>query len=168
MNKISICHYVAYNSPENAKKILQAWGIPVTGTNKKGLADSLQALLRQEGEPVLMDLANLHPDKDLIFKVEEIKAERNQPAMEKTSGCNGDTACAKCSEKKSNACGCGMSSFGGSWNIQEGAFYTPPRNFWVDEYQVYGFDGKGQSSNKGALLFGGIAVVLAYMLYKNS
>lgn len=174
MNKIPICHYVAYNNPEGAKRILDVWGVPVKGTNKKGLAQSLQALLKQEGEPVLMDLANLHPDKDLILRVEEIKSDNNQQAQgsEKVSGCNGDTSCTACagnSEKKSGACGCGMSNFGGSfWNAPEGAYYKSPRNPWVDEFQVYGFNGEGKSENKGALLFGGIAVLLAYMLYKNS
>jgi len=172
MNKIPICHYVAYNNPEGAKKILEVWGVPVKGTNKKGLAQSLQGLLKQEGEPVLMDLANLHPDKDLIMQVEAIKAEKNQPstpAIENVSGCNGDTACAKCAENKSSACGCGMSSFGGSfWNAPEGAYYKSPRNPWVDEFQVYGFDGQKKEANKGALLFGGVALLLAYMLYKNS
>ena len=174
MNKIPICHYVAYNSPENAKRILEAWGVPVKGTNKKALAASLQALLRSEGEPVLMDLANLHPDKDLIMKVEEIKTESVQAdkGTEKISNANGDCSCAKCSEKNSNACGCGMSSFGGSfWNAPEGAYYKSPRNPWVDEFQVYGFDATqtAKSAAKGgAVLFGGVALLLAYLLYKNS
>lgn len=173
MNKIPICHYVAYNNPEGAKRILEVWGMPVKGTNKKGLAQSLQALLKQEGEPVLMDLANLHPDKDLIMKVEEIKAGNvptpAEPVAPEGKSNAGGCSCMACSEKKSGACGCGMSSFGGSfWNAPEGAYYKSPRNPWVDEFQVYGFDGQGKSDNKGALLFGGIAVLLAYMLYKNS
>lgn len=172
MNKIPICHYVAYNAPENAKKILDAWGVPFKGNNKKALAESLQTLFRQQGEGVLMDLGNMHPDKDLILKVEEIKSQSSMPqsTSEKTSGYSGGCSCANCSEKKSNACGCSGFSGGGPWNAPEGAYYIPPRNPNVDEFQVYGFNGETASkeSNKNLLLFGGVAALLAYVLYKNS
>lgn len=163
MNQIPLTHYVAFNAPENAKKILRAWGVPVTGGNKKALADSLSALLRQEGNGVFMDLINLHPDKEYILQLEQIKKENGaQAAAEPNSGCDGGKC--QCSEKKSGACGC--SGFaGGSWNGGEGAYYSPNRNPNVDEFQVYGFEGTPMS-NKGALLFGGIALFLAYSLYK--
>lgn len=170
MNKIPICHYVAYNNPEGAKKILEAWGIPVKGTNKKGLAESLQKLLRQEGEGVLMDIGNMHPDKDLVVTVEQMKAEKTENKNgENTSSCNGGKcSCMNCGEKKSNACGCGMSSFGGgSWNHNEGAFYKPGSNAMVDEFQVYGFDGEKKKVEAGTILFIGVSALLAYMLYKN-
>lgn len=173
MNKIGICHYVAYNAPENAKKILAAWGMPTNNGNKEGLAQSLKALLKQEGEPVLMDLANLHPDKELIMKVEEIKAGNNSKESSSDGGscsCNG-----KCSECKSSYCGCSSGFGGGSWNHNEGAFYAPNRNPMVDEFQVYGVDGSKSNEkeskkevNKSMILFGGLSILLLYGLYKNS
>jgi hypothetical protein len=169
MNKMHICHYVAYNNPPGAKRILDAWGVPVKSGNKQALAQSLRALLRQEGEPVLMDLANMHPDKELILKVEEIKAERNNPESSADGAGNCPCGCGgACKEKKSGACGCG-SNFGGPWNANESAFYSSNRNPIIDEFQVYGADGPESQKqvNKSTILFGGVALLLLYTLYKN-
>lgn len=157
MQKLHICHYVAYNSPQNAKRILEAWGVPVKSGNKEALAQSLRGLLKTQGEPVLMDLANLHPDKELILHVEELKSGKK--------GTEGECKCG--SESKSGACGC--SSFGGgSWNANEGAFYSIPKNPMLDEFQVYGFDGSKPKFTYGEVLLGGIGALLVYLMWKGN
>ena len=159
MQKVHICHYVAYNSPQNAKKILEAWGVPVKNGNKETLAESLKALLKTQGEPVLMDLANLHPDKELILHVEELK---NSAQKESKQGCSCN------SEKKSGACGCSSFSGGGAWNANEGAFYSVPRNPMLDEFQVYGFDGSKPRFTYGEVLMGGVGALLLYLMWKGN
>lgn len=168
--KIPISKYMAYNSPENTVRILDLYGVQYNSQNPKELASRLSDLIKKEGESVLADIGNLHPDKDLVLAVEEMKAEKSGSLgmQSATSSCDGGQCSCKKKEKTSGACGCSSFSGGGAWNNGEGAFKSNT-NPIVDDYLVYGADGKGSSGiTKEAMLFGGIALILAYSLYKNS
>lgn len=165
MNRIPLSLYVARNNPDGARKILEAWGVPANTSDPRKLANLLSVLLKQEGDGVLMDLGNMHPDKELILAVEDIKSGASSSADGASGGC--PCGCGgSCKEKKSGACGC-QSSFGGPWNAQDGPNYGPYKNHMVDEFQVYGFSGP-EATQRPLILFAGIAFVLGYMLVKNS
>lgn len=167
MSKIPLSVYIARNAPDNAIQILQAWGMPVESRNPKVLAKNLNTLFTTQGEGVLKDMGNLHPDKDLILAVEAEKSGREQ-----SSGCDGINCNCKSNEQKSGACGCSSGFGGGAWNSNEGSYYGSNRNTNLDEFQVYGFNGintpDGKKIDNSTLFFGAVAVFLAYQLYKNS
>lgn len=180
MAKIPICKYVAYNNPEGAKRILEAWGVPVESGSQNELARKLSSLLASQGEGVLQDIGNMHPDKDLVLTVEAIKQDKgsmNSTSQVVTSNADGGCGCGcgncKCSEKKSGACGC-SSSFagGGAWNANEGAYYNPYLQPNVTPFAVYGADGSGSEDKKklsnSDIFFIAVGAFLAYQLYKSA
>lgn len=164
MKKISLERYFATNAPEQARYLLGLYGVNVESRTIEELVQKLSQLKNENPEAVLQDMANLHPDKPLILRVEEIKKEMNQP------------------EQKSGACGCGSSFGGGSWNADGdngggckcGCGGKCGKSSFsgdavVQDYSVYGFGGlESIKDNRGTILFGGIALLLAYALYKNS
>lgn len=162
MNKIPIWYYVARNNPEGAKIILDAWNVKPKSNAFSHLAESLRQLYTQNKEAVLMDLANLHPDKELVVAVAGMQEAPAEP--ENKSGC--DACGGKCGERKSGACGC-QSSFAGAWNPGDGMYYSPNRNPNVDEFAVYGFDGKKKANDNAVIVFGAIGLFLAFQLYRN-
>lgn len=57
--------YVARSNPRGAKALIESFGYRVT--NPKTMGANLQLLVAKEGEDALREIANLHPDKELIL-----------------------------------------------------------------------------------------------------
>lgn len=61
--------YIAYNNPHGALMLLQSYGLKIRDT--KNLGSALRKLVAQYGERALRQVAELHPDKELIMDVYE-------------------------------------------------------------------------------------------------
>lgn len=65
MNDITIYEYLACNVPSECQNILNRYDIPPVNTVEE-LTENLKAYVRVHGEEGLKDLADIHPDKELI------------------------------------------------------------------------------------------------------
>jgi hypothetical protein len=94
MEKISIQEYIAYNNRPMAQKMLVKYGLK-TAKNPNEMERKLISLTRDYKEEFLKELANIHPDKELILKYADKKEEKSN-----FCGCSGFDG------EKSNFCGC--------------------------------------------------------------
>jgi len=63
----NLYRYIAASSPRKAAALLRKHGYaPVKGFT---LAQCLESLVREEGEPALRDIVDIHPDKNIILEV---------------------------------------------------------------------------------------------------
>lgn len=72
----SVYDYIAKNNPQGAKTVCESFGYQVT--NVHSMSQNLKDLVNNEGENALVEIMELHPDKDIILdyfapKVEEKK-----------------------------------------------------------------------------------------------
>ena len=65
MNDITIYEYLACNVPDECQNILSRFDVPPVSTVEE-LTENLKAYVRVHGEEGLKDLADIHPDKELI------------------------------------------------------------------------------------------------------
>jgi len=66
---ITMFEYIASNNPQGAEAIASSYGYTMSNiTTPEDIAACLMELVDAEGEPVLRDLASIHPDKDLILE----------------------------------------------------------------------------------------------------
>lgn len=116
--KISIQEYIAYNNRPLAQRMLVKYGMKPAKSPIE-LERKLVSLTRDYKEEALRELANIHPDKDLILNFAD------KPKLKKESnfcGCSSGFD----GEEKSNFCGC--SGFDGSSNKVELKETTPIEN----------------------------------------
>jgi hypothetical protein len=64
---MNIYEYIARSNPQGARMVIQQFGYRITDNKRMG--DNLRMLVAQEGEPALREIAQLHPDKDLILEI---------------------------------------------------------------------------------------------------
>jgi len=69
---MNVYEYIADNNPREANYLLSGYGYKKT-TSKKEISENLKALVRKNKEDGLKDLADIHPDKDLILSLVEDK-----------------------------------------------------------------------------------------------
>ena len=65
MNDITIYEYLACNVPKECQNLLSRYDVPPVNTVEE-LTENLKAYVRVQGEDGLKDLADIHPDKELI------------------------------------------------------------------------------------------------------
>ena len=65
MSSITLYEYLAYNVPTQCQGILDRYDVPAS-QNEEELTENLKAFIRVYGEEGLQELADIHPDKDLI------------------------------------------------------------------------------------------------------
>jgi hypothetical protein len=65
---ITLYEYLAYNVPSECQDILDRYDIP-TAQNEDELTENLKAYVRVYRDEALEELAQIHPDKDLIDKM---------------------------------------------------------------------------------------------------
>lgn len=65
MSAITLYDYLAYNVPTQCQDILDRYDIP-SAQDEAELTENLKAYVRVYGQEALEELADIHPDKDLI------------------------------------------------------------------------------------------------------
>ena len=65
---ITLYEYLAYNVPNKCQDILDRYGVP-TAQNEEELTENLKAYVRVYRDEALEELADIHPDKDLISQL---------------------------------------------------------------------------------------------------
>ena len=65
MNEITLYEYLACNVPTECQNILNRYDVPPSSTVEE-LTENLKAYVRVQGEEGLQDLAEIHPDKELM------------------------------------------------------------------------------------------------------
>jgi hypothetical protein len=103
---IGIDQYVAFNNPDQARKLVAKYGVKYgfePAKNMKDLMRKMNFIIKKEGANALHDIAMIHPDRDLILAT-VVGGENITPTVKSE---------ASTAEKKSGACGCGMSSCNG-------------------------------------------------------
>ncbi len=113
MEKISIQEYIAYNNRPMAQKMLVKYGLK-TAKNPMDMERKLVSLTRDYKEEFLKELANIHPDKELILKYADRKEEKSN-----FCGCSGFDG-----EKTCSFCGC--SGFDGTKTTETKLTETKP------------------------------------------
>jgi len=91
MRKIALYEYVGRNNTKDAMHLMRRFGLRQP-KNVKEVILGLKEIIRVKGKEGVIEIAKIHPDKNLIGSV-------NEPIIE-------DTVI----EKKSNACGCSQSN----------------------------------------------------------
>ncbi len=113
--RISYTKYIAFNNTEAAQALLDKYGYQ-EATNSTQLENTLKGIIQQNGESALIDVLELHPDKQMILDVfgsEEKKsgadgeAQHNCACADGSSGCDGKKGCGGCNKKKLSFEGCG-------------------------------------------------------------
>jgi hypothetical protein len=91
---LDIYDYIAQVRPNEAEAICNKYGWSLQGMESADdLANCLQNLIAEEGQPALADLAGIHPDRDLIIEVYNGQtAQVPLASAPASSGCG----CAKC------------------------------------------------------------------------
>ena len=79
MSGITLYEYLAYNVPARCQDILDRHDIPAAD-NETELTDNLKAYVRVYGQEALEELAEIHPDKDLISDMASLATPHNGKA----------------------------------------------------------------------------------------
>lgn len=116
--------YIVYHNSGEVSNLLEQYGFEAP-ENPKHLAEAIKELSRKKGRKVIKELVNLHPDKDVILKL-------NQPKE--------DSFCGACSNDsyntESNFCAsCGHSNYAGSGN--EDSFLSQFESYKDKELERY-------------------------------
>ena len=97
MEKISIQEYIAYNNRPMAQKMLVKYGLK-SAKSPMEMERKLISLTKDYKEEALRELANIHPDKELILKYADREKEEKKCGFCGCSGFDGDDS--------SSFCGC--------------------------------------------------------------
>jgi hypothetical protein len=97
MEKISIQEYIAYNNRPMAQKMLVKYGLK-SAKSPMEMERKLISLTKDYKEEALRELANIHPDKELILKYADRDTEEKKCGFCGCSGFDGDNS--------SSFCGC--------------------------------------------------------------
>ncbi len=92
---MNIYQYVANNNPHLVRAIIKKYGYGLSERPNLGLA--LEQLVAAEGEPVLVDIVENHPDK-ILFKDYFGRLSEEEQGAEKKIGCDGN--CSGCGKMK--------------------------------------------------------------------
>jgi hypothetical protein len=66
---LTIYQYIAANDPVGSEAVCNKYGYLTQGVETSDdMAECLEALVKAEGAPALTDIANIHPDKELILE----------------------------------------------------------------------------------------------------
>lgn len=144
MEKISIQEYIAYNNRPMAQKMLVKYGLK-SAKNPMEMERKLISLTRDYKEEFLKELANIHPDKDLILKYADKVEEKSN-----FCGCSGFDG-----EKTCSFCGC--SSFDGTTNNQK----TP-----AESKPVESKNSLFKNENLGVILVAGLLAITIVAIAK--
>jgi hypothetical protein len=82
MNDITIYEYLACNVPSECQNLLSRYDVPPVSTVEE-LTENLKAYVRVQGEDGLKDLADIHPDKELIELLSYTTPYEGKPKDEK-------------------------------------------------------------------------------------
>lgn len=58
--------YIAQSNPREAVELCRSYNYKVNGRNASDVALALKQLVAREGEPALLDMAEIHPDRELL------------------------------------------------------------------------------------------------------
>jgi uncharacterized protein YecT (DUF1311 family) len=116
--------YIVYHNSDDVSKLLEQYGFEAP-ENPKHLAEAIKELSRKKGRKVIKELIDLHPDKDVILKL-------NQPKEDGFCGaCSNDSY-----NTESNYCAsCGHSNYAGSGN--EDSFLSQFESYKDKELERY-------------------------------
>ena len=81
--RINLFHYTAASNPYSVKSLAHKYGYECD--KDQSLASVLQQLVSYEGEPVLFEIIENSPDKELFFEYFKKMEKENQPKKEKES-----------------------------------------------------------------------------------
>jgi hypothetical protein len=98
MEKISIQEYIAYNNRPMAQKMLVKYGLKPAKSPME-MERKLISLTKDYQEEALKELANIHPDKELILKYADREKEEKKCGFCGCSGFDGE-------DNSSSFCGC--------------------------------------------------------------
>jgi len=79
MSGITLYEYLAYNVPSRCQDILDRYDIPAA-QNEVELTDNLKAYVRVYGQEALEELAEIHPDRELIAEIASLATPYNGKA----------------------------------------------------------------------------------------
>lgn len=65
---MDIYEYIACNAPSQCHAICDKYGFEAMAQSPQDMADCMEQLVAEVGEPAMRDLVSLHPDKDLIME----------------------------------------------------------------------------------------------------
>jgi hypothetical protein len=149
--KISIQEYIAYNNKPLAQKMLVKYGLRPAKSPIE-LERKLVSLTRDYKEEALRELANIHPDKDLILNFAdrpELKSNKQSSFCGCSSGFDG--------EESSSFCGC--SGFDGSKTETKLTESKPTENLPAKNNLLSG-------ENLGIILITGLVAITIVALSK--
>lgn len=92
---VDIYEYIAQMRPQEAEAVCNKYGWTLQSMETpEDLANCLENLVAEEGEPAFLDLLAIHPDKDVI-----IEAYNGQDPAAPAAGGSGGCGCAGCKGK---------------------------------------------------------------------
>lgn len=104
-NKID---YIVHGNPKKAKKLVYDYGYE-TPHNIDELSETVKLLVKKKGRKVVKDLLFIHPDKNILLKL-------NQPKEDSFCGACGNASYLP----EDNYCGsCGHSNYTGKTNLRD-------------------------------------------------
>jgi hypothetical protein len=87
---MTVYDYVAQSNPNGSANLIRSFGYDMySGSN---LADNLRELVAQNGEPALMAVLEIHPDKDVIMEAFSKKEKSSDCGCKKESYLNASGA----------------------------------------------------------------------------
>ena len=127
--------YVVYGNPVEAARMLENYGYEAPKDDKE-LAMAVKELVRKKGRKVIKDLILIHPDRNIILKLNKEKE---------------DSYCGVCSNysynQEDNYCGiCGHSNYTGDLDV--GSYIKQLLDMTTDELEGYYQDILKQSNEK--------------------
>ena len=116
--------YIVYHNADAVSKLLEQYGFEAPG-NAKHLVEAIKELTRKKGRKVIKELLQLHPDKEVILKL-------NLPKEDGFCGaCSNDSY-----NNENNYCtSCGHSNYSGSGN--EDSFLSQFESYKDKELERY-------------------------------
>ena len=83
-------NYVAANSPDAAKQVLDQFGYDASSVDTvEVLGSGLATMVKENGEQALKSVLSIHPDKDVILQEFSSPAATPSPAGKSGCGCGG-------------------------------------------------------------------------------
>jgi hypothetical protein len=93
---VDIYQYIAETRPQQAAAVINQFGFELQGVNNPDdLANCLENLVAEDGEPALLALAQIHPDRELIIESLN-KPTSIVPGGSNSAGSNGNCNCPNC------------------------------------------------------------------------
>ena len=71
MSEVTLYEYLAFNVPEDCQDVLSRYDVPLAQSVEE-LTVNLKQYVRVYGQDALEELADIHPDKDLIMEMAQM------------------------------------------------------------------------------------------------